>query len=338
MDKQGTISTELINRIRLHINRSEKQAMLIPNRQKWGRLTSALDVLVDTSGAIEYYLQNDYPSENKGKYLFTYGLLQALFVQEDAIESISQALFDRKIDFKNNYPRVYTIREMRNDVIGHPTNRCGVKYIFLSQISLRKEAFNYLIDDTSTGKHDTVGVDVIAAISDQAICINAILGDVVHKLDEEFKTYIEQHKNRKMKDIFHGLDYAKEKTLEGSYMGERGYGSTKEMVKKCEDELSLRYGSIDAVDSYCNRLNQIHEIYSLIDDGIPEIPNELQGQFRKYMLEMLFVKLEELREYCKETDEYFENYGEVKFPQDNGVQLTVILGEEGMDRGIEYGC
>jgi len=107
MENIETVSLDLIHKIRLHINRTEKQAALLANRQKWGRLTSALYVLEDTSCAIEYYLKAEYPDDVGGKYLYTYGLLQALFVQEDAIDSLSYALFDKNIDFKNEYPKAF---------------------------------------------------------------------------------------------------------------------------------------------------------------------------------------------------------------------------------------
>lgn len=107
MENIETVSLDLIHKIRLHINRTEKQAALLVNRQKWDRLTSALYVLEDTSCAIEYYLKSDYPDDVGGKYLYTYGLVQALYVQEDAIDSLSYALFDKNIDFKNEYPKAY---------------------------------------------------------------------------------------------------------------------------------------------------------------------------------------------------------------------------------------
>ena len=80
MEKIETVSFNLIKKLFRHINRTEKQATLLTNRQKWDRLTSALYTLEDTSYAIEYYLESDYPADIKGKYLYTYGLLQALFV------------------------------------------------------------------------------------------------------------------------------------------------------------------------------------------------------------------------------------------------------------------
>ena len=335
MDGIETVSFELIKKIYLHINRTEKQAVLLTNRQKWDRLTSALNVLEDTSWAIEYYLENDYPIDFKGKYLYTYGLLQALFVQEDAINSISVALFAKEIDFKNDYPKAYAVRELRNDVVGHPTCRSKTQFIYLAQCSLSKNAFYYSKDNSNTGKSEIVDVDVSAAINDQACCINTILKNAVSELDAEFRQYIEQHRGRKMKEIFSGLHYAKEKTLNPNHLGPWGYSSTKDMVKKCEEELALRYGSVDVVDSYKYLLEDIHEIYSLIDNGVPQIPYDLQNQFEKYMMQLLFTKLEELESYCEETDSYFENYGKECVIPESASQVTIIFGEEGFDEPEE---
>ena len=97
-----TIDFELIKSIRLHINRTKKQAELLSERKKWMQLTSALDTLEDTSWAVEFYISTDYPNNMKGKYLYTYGLLQALFVQMDAVKSINDSLFKYIIIFIYN--------------------------------------------------------------------------------------------------------------------------------------------------------------------------------------------------------------------------------------------
>lgn len=309
MENIETVSLDLIHKIRLHINRTEKQAALLANRQKWGRLTSALYVLEDTSCAIEYYLKAEYPDDVGGKYLYTYGLLQALFVQEDAIDSLSYALFDKNIDFKNEYPKAYAVREMRNDVVGHPTHRGPNGCVYLAQYSLSEDYFYYSKDDSRKDISEIIDVDVREAVHETATCVNLILANSLDALDQEFKQYIEQHKDRKMKEIFNMLHYAKEKTLIPNVLGLWGYDATKNMVKKCEDELASRYGSVEAVDSYKYLLDEIHEIYGIVDKDIPTIAPDLQDRFQKYMLQTLFSKLEELERYCEETDDYFDNYG-----------------------------
>lgn len=332
MEKFETVSFDLIKQIRTHINRTEKQTDLLSNRQKWYRLTSALNVLEDTSWAIEYYLENDYPQDFKGKYLFTYGLLQALFVQEDAISSISVALLGKEIDFKNDYPKVHAVRELRNDVVGHPTCRNKTQFVYLVQGSLSKDAFYYLKDNSNTEKGQSIDVDVKSAINDQACCINTILKNAVNELDAEFRRYIEQHRGRKMKEIFNELNYAKEKALHSDHLGSCGYDSTKSMVKKCEEELVLRYGSVEAVDSYKYLLEEIRDIYSLIDDGLPQVPDIIRRRFEKYMLQILFSKLEELRDSCEETDAYFDHYGEESNSPNDTAPITVVIGDSGFEK------
>lgn len=91
----------------------------------WAQLTTSLAVLEDSSLAIDYYIDSEYPEELTGKYLYTYGLLQALYLMEDAIDTISQTLCGKRVNFMTDYPQAYRVREMRNDVVGHPINRRG---------------------------------------------------------------------------------------------------------------------------------------------------------------------------------------------------------------------
>lgn len=307
-----TVDIELVRKIFLHIDRTEKQAELLPDRQKWNKLTSALYTLEDSSCAIEYYIETAYPADVRGKYLFTYGLFQAIILQQDSIKSINKLLFNKSVDFKEEYPDAYKARELRNDTTGHPTNRNGdKKFISLAQISMEKYSFYYCKDDYKDSKEDSIiDVNVGKAISDTAKCVNDILKKAVDDLEKEFKEYIEKHRDRKMVDIFNTLHYAEEKALLGGVMQSWGYNATKDMVTKCEEELKKRYGSVEAVDSFKFLLDDIHNLHALIDN-IYDICNESQERVRYYLVELLFVKLHELEDFCKETDEYFENYGQL---------------------------
>lgn len=320
-----TVNSELIKKIFLHINRTEKQTEILPDRQKWNKLTSALYTLEDSSCAVEYYIETPYPSDVRGKYLFTYGLFQAIVLQQDSINSINQSLFDNGIDFRTEYPDAYAVRELRNDTTGHPTNRNGdKKFISLAQISLEKYSFYYCKDDYKDVKEDLIiDVNVEKVISDTSKCINDILKKAVEKLDKEFKEYIEKHRDRKMTDIFNTLHYAEEKALLDDTMQSWGYNATKDMVTKCEEELVKRYGSVETVDSFKYLLDEIHELYSLIDN-LYSISTERQERLWHYLVELLFVKLHDLEELCEETDEYFENYGEPVTDQNDEIGDVTI--------------
>lgn len=327
-----TVDFELIRKIRTHISRTESQAKYLPERKKWMRLTSALDVLEDTSWAVEYYIASDFPKEIQGKYLYTYGLLQALFVQLDAIKSIHDALFDGNLTFSSEYPAAYQVREMRDDVTGHPTIRKNHQFIHLAQHSLEKNSFYYVKFDSEKQENefDIVDVDTEKAIENVAKCTNDILQKAIEKLDDELTAYFNSHRGRKMKAIFNLLSYAAEKVFENSTMSDWGYSTTKDMVNSCEEELRKRYGAVDAVDSYKYLLDEIHELYSLIDTGLIKIPYEIRELSKKYFLQCLFSKLRELEMYCEETDQYFEDYGEDRkiIAVDDTTAINIVVSRE----------
>lgn len=322
-----TVSFDLINKIFLFINRTENQAILLSHRQKWYRLTSSLRVLEDTSWAIEYYLQSQYPTDYKGKYLYTYGLLQALFLQMDAANSLNQALFEKKINYKDEYPAAYAIREIRNDVTGHPTNRGGNDFIYLAQHSLSRGSFYYSKDNADSECCNIIDVNVLSAVSETASCINTILGGIILELDSEWIDYINKHRGRKMEEIFKQLNYAKEKALSDDYMSEWGYNATKDMISKCEEELKLRYGSVEAVDCYKYLIAEIYDIYSLIDEETADLSPCTQQKVHFYLKQLLFSKLEELEQCCKETDDYFLHYGEEITFSEQADTVTIVIEE-----------
>ena len=61
-------------------------------RFTWHQLWAALDVIEDTELAIEAYLQSKYPTDIGERYLRLYGLLQVLFVQQDAMRHVIEAI------------------------------------------------------------------------------------------------------------------------------------------------------------------------------------------------------------------------------------------------------
>lgn len=308
-----TVNFELIKKIREHINRTEKQAEMLVERKKWLQLTSAIIALEDTACAVQFYISSEYPEDVNGKYLYTYGLLQALFVQQDAVNHISISLFGEELKFREMYPEAYKAREIRDDVVGHPTNRKGQYFIQLAQISITKQGFYYIKHNAKGTFKDTqdIHVNVLEAIEENAKCINHVLEQVLERLEAEFKSYIEAHRERKMKEIFKELSFVRQKfyDTDSVELSSWAYNETKEMVKQCEEELVKRYGSIDANDSYKHLLGEIHELYDLIDNDVLQMQVEIREKLKKYLFQNLFSKLEELESYCEETDRYFETCG-----------------------------
>jgi hypothetical protein len=110
-------------KIRDLVNHPWKLQSLLDNIAKWNKLCASMDVIGDTQIAINSYFSLPSFSAENGGYLYLYGLLQAFFLQQDAINHLSEALFDRAIDWRTEYPDLYLVRELRNNSIGHPTKR-----------------------------------------------------------------------------------------------------------------------------------------------------------------------------------------------------------------------
>ncbi len=302
------VSFDLIKRIRKHIQRLEQMSRLIPNRKKWIGITASIDVLEDSSWAVEYYVKNNYPSDMEGKYLYTYGLLQALFVQQDAAENIYKVFLDENIKWRDEYPKAYGVREMRNDVTGHPLNRDNHFFIYLVQMDMKKESLTYTKDNVDLKKTESIKVNVMESIEDSAKCINHVLERVLEKLDSEHKNYIIAYKDVKMVKFFQGLSYASEKIFDRDpVMGDFHYESTKNMVKKCKEEVAKRYGSVEAIEAFNSIFKEVDELYDLIDNEVPNSNMSKKDEVIYRLKENLISKLEELEGLCKERDEYFEN-------------------------------
>jgi len=114
--------------------------------KNWEKICSCMDTLGDTDLAINTYFgisdnlikdisnkhfkDDNYCFEYGIKYLLLYGVLQSMFIQQDAFLDIyyeiitSEEKFSKfKKNFFDKYPILKEIRDIRNKAIGHPTNK-----------------------------------------------------------------------------------------------------------------------------------------------------------------------------------------------------------------------
>ena len=146
----------------------------------WPQLLSSLDVIEDTQAAINYYIRSDYPTDYGGQYLYVYGLLQALFMQQDAIDAFCDIVFGKvkRYDIKKWLSR---IRDFRNDIVGHPTNRCSKYFIRLVRCEMQKNTLSYTVTDKSdNGSYGAVDIPLI--LQDQQSCVSFILSKIEQEL------------------------------------------------------------------------------------------------------------------------------------------------------------
>src|SRR5712692_6033124 len=110
---------ELRSKIRDFIQHPRRQAPLLKDTPNWNMLASAFDTVADTEMAIETYEAMEAQADRKLYYLAIYGLLQAMYVQQDAVEAMMWAFEPNaqpmyKIE---NEPDAVEVREVRNKAV-----------------------------------------------------------------------------------------------------------------------------------------------------------------------------------------------------------------------------
>lgn len=141
----------LMMEIRDLVNSYPREKELQKDARNWQRLCSSMDTIEDVEEAInEYQRLPEFQGIGSG-YIYFYGLFQAFYVQQDAVRSLSKALLNEDIDYKNDkkipkkYPDIWEVRGVRDDIFGHPTDRAGDKRSHvISRITMTKGSFDVL--------------------------------------------------------------------------------------------------------------------------------------------------------------------------------------------------
>ena len=194
---------ELVQTIRSYINKPIKQHKLLKNKDLWNQLCSSMDVIEDTELAIESFVNREFKEDFGILYLAVYGLLQALFLQQDATKHLNESLGYGNIEF-SNFPDLQTVRNTRNDAIGHPTKRSYGKplsYHYISRATLSYKGFQ-LLSFYSDGSHQFKDIDISKCIADQNTGIRSILTSIIDKLKKEENEHKQKFKNEKLEDCF----------------------------------------------------------------------------------------------------------------------------------------
>ena len=133
--------SELEQQIRRLINSPRKHLLIFKDPAEFHKLCSCLDVIGDTELAFHAFQKMSDEPRPGSSYILAYGFLQGLFLQQDAVKHLYEAL---QLPYKLD-PLLKEIREVRNDSIGHPTNRRGGKsFSYISRPSISKSGFELM--------------------------------------------------------------------------------------------------------------------------------------------------------------------------------------------------
>ncbi len=198
---------ERTDQIRRLINTPWKQSALYKSRRSWLQACSALDVIGDTELAVDAYLQEGLGQPDGARYLSVYGLLQALYTQQDAVSHLCKALQIKFLTISSDwgeYPAIRKVRDIRNRAIGHPTE-AGRKepfsYHFISRVTLTHHGFD-LNSTYSDGHDEWQSVSLHDLIREQTDHLGQILDKTIEELTAEAAAHREKFKGEEMVNVF----------------------------------------------------------------------------------------------------------------------------------------
>jgi tetratricopeptide (TPR) repeat protein len=321
MEKLPDIA-ELETKIRDLINEPRKRHLLRNQGYSWSQLCASLDAIGDSQLAIEAFPIAGTERDRGALYLSIYGLLQACFLQQDSIQHLGEAL-GLKESYKD-HSQLLTIRELRNDAVGHPTKRNPKpphRYCSISRMSMSSAGFKMLVEEG--GKSDFRYVSLPEVIADQRMYVRELLSSILAMLQKELTEHREQFKMEKIENSFtNQFTYWFEQISKGVYesgpdkaahagMGLRGLEHVRGVLTSVQDALTKRGLDLNAYSGIGHLYEEVRHPSERLEAFLeakkaaqkPPIDEETASAF----LSFLRAKLKELREMAREVDEEYES-------------------------------
>ena len=302
--------SELNSRIREYINKPRILYVLKQDSRNWNQISSSLDVIGDTHSAITSYLNSEWPDDTGLRYIYLYGLLQAMFLQQDAVKDMSKSL---EINYPEN-EELKKIRDIRNDSIGHPTNRGnGKSHHFISQASMHKDSFT-LMSFFAESAPIFEPVNVSTLIEKQMQGVTTLLKNIMSILEEKEMKHKEKFSNEKLVNLFPATtDYYFQKMFEGIHasankeLGVLHLNLIHDLYKKLIEKLKER-GEYPANDVLVYKIKEIlYPIQKLADFFDNNERNNLNEKDAHIFASFVFQKHSDIVRILDEIDQEYES-------------------------------
>lgn len=214
----GDEIADLEQQIRDYVNSPRKLSALINNTSNWNVLCSAMDAIGDAEFGLRAFLSEPMPKDKGSAYIIVYGVLQLLFVKQDAVKELC-AILDKQTPHSLE---VTEIRELRNDSIGHPVRRDkGGSSHMIARYSLSPYGFT-LLSLYPDGSDKTRTISLRRLIEKQRKSLAQTLRAVLDKLAEEERVHREKFAGQRLSDNFPStLGYVVSKITEAAFDGSR---------------------------------------------------------------------------------------------------------------------
>lgn len=327
MPEVSTASVEgllvLVRRVRDYVNDARVHATLFSDRPRYFRACSAMDMIQDTSQALRaYFTVAASELEHGTAYLVVFGALQVLYVQQDAVFWLCQALgFPRNVArlagpekwiHGPGNGRLSEVRSLRNSSVGHPVwRKRGPESergsYFISQMSLSASGFQ-LAASNAAGDRTQTTVNVPDLVLAQVQELEAVMTRALDEIRETERAHRDRFRGQPLEQTVGGLSHPLEKmhqaVREPTFRPVGMYGVdavrkamsvfAERLAERGEpfgEDLALIYGQLGGA------LSRLTDFYNQRDDD-----RELADILATFVGD----RIDELREWARSLDEDYE--------------------------------
>ena len=297
--------SKLVETIRELINDPRRRAAIRQNDEDWQRLCRSLDAIGDTEMALEAYGQIPDSAPPGSSYILVYGFLQALFIQQDAVNDLRRAL--NKQD-ESNDPELLEAREVRHAVTHQTDGRYG-EFRLIGQSTLTKCGFALVRKKIGEEEDEVQYVWLQELLEKQRTPHERALQRLIEALCKEEIEYRERFRDEPLAGVFPtNLDYYFEKLDEAACGNESWEFGTlhinliREVVEQFQAALAKRqvtgvYENIEhLIDQITYPLEQLTQFFEAQGKG--------RLNARDAVIHIAFVqcKVARLRKAAREID------------------------------------
>lgn len=293
-------------RVRDLVNHPRRATALRADTPRWNMVCSALDTIGDAQLAIREYLDGKLSAPTHGiTYLAIYGVLQTLYVQQDALRDLGRAVgieLELPDDLK-------AIRDIRNAAAGHPTNHRKRFSNTINRNAMSAAGFE-LARYAPDGSASMEWIDLTRLARKQDELVETLLDDVAARLEDEERSHRAEWRGKPLAPpMREGALYAFEKIsagFRGDHMGPWGLASITDRITRFRDALQQRGLSGGLIGVECALEELEHPLRQLMEhfSGKGRMLSAEDGAVFTYYLR---GKFEELCEMAEEIDREYES-------------------------------
>lgn len=201
-------------RVRDLVNESRPGGQPVWKHDRFDSMCAAMDAIEDADAALKEYAAR--PPGPIG-YLELYGVFQALILQQDGIRELMDAL---EIEgYPADDPYLKEIRELRNDVTGHPSrrDRGPVVATQVARGAMTRDTVRIARHPRAGGATRFEDVAILPLLIGQERRLTSLLHDVVEAMESREREHRRMHRDEKLADLFPpSIHYALQKVGEAA--------------------------------------------------------------------------------------------------------------------------